>query len=356
MVSGKSVVSDVALGMACVGVLAVCGLGCEGQVMGGGTADARADLADAGSSPVDSGVDGPTRPVEGRDAGPGDDTSPVNDGGTSYSDSGIHPVEPAGGFWMRLSDFETGTPEALADDTDGDLSGSDYAFAQTLFSNDNPHSGRQSARATLLEGTGGWGDWGMFWRIPNVHEGEEFWYRVWIHMTTDWQFGSSNAIKGLRVYHESSSGGGSFDIYPKSSHVLTENWIDLSGFYTNNTRESMQSPSPVNGWEAFEMYIKCSSIPGEGVYRAWRNGVLWFEDTETITIRDSGGRLVRTQLLTHYDNDTPSPLDQSIWIDDVVLTNRPPNNFDAHGNAFIGLTNSDRDGNPYTSFGDVFGL
>ena len=38
------------------------------------------------------------------------------------------------------------------------------------------------------------------------------------------------------------------------------------------------------------MYIKYHSVPGQGIFRAWRNGELWFEDTITRIQQELGIR------------------------------------------------------------------
>ena len=72
----------------------------------------------------------------------------------------------------------------------------------------------------------------------------------------------------------------------------------------------------------------------------WRNGKLWFEDLETATVQNTGGYANALNFLGHYANvgkDSPSPKDQSIWFDDLILTNERPSNVDSKGNPYIGI-------------------
>ena len=54
---------------------------------------------------------------------------------------------------------------------------------------------------------------------------------------------------------------------------------------------------------------------------------------------DAGGYIEQANLLTLYSSAQVSPVKQSVWIDDVIITNERPNNFDSNGNPFIGVGN-----------------
>ena len=79
-------------------------------------------------------------------------------------------------------------------------------------------------------------------------------------------------------------------------------------------------------------------MPGQGIFRVWRDGKLWFEDRTTKTLFDSSSYSDRGHILGLYEEVGPS-VEQSVWIDDVIITNDRPNNTDAHGNPFIGMGN-----------------
>ena len=82
------------------------------------------------------------------------------------------------------------------------------------------------------------------------------------------------------------------------------------------------------------MYIKFSAT--KGVYRVWRNGKLIINDTQSETLSAVGDYGGKASILTFYSN-SGSPLTQHAYIDDVFMTNEPPNNFDSKGNRFIGV-------------------
>ena len=245
--------------------------------------------------------------------------------------------------WVIKSDFESGTIGQKADGrkTDPNSSGSDYAFKTTVYSDSKARSGKQSAEAILPKGSNGWEDWGMFYKFPDAREGDEIWFRVWINFPKDFQYATKHGAKGLRMQSFSSSGDSRYlNVYPEGHRIHTENWVDLTAFYNNNNHNNsgeMESRPGLGGWEALEMYVKCSSLPGKAAFRIWRNGELWFEDTQTPTLMDSGGYINKISILTLYSSAVDSPVTQSVWIDDVIITNEQPNGTDSKGNPFIGV-------------------
>lgn len=230
--------------------------------------------------------------------------------------------------WVVKSDFEGGT---VGEKTDTDASGSFFSFDSTTFSDVNPLAGKQSARATIPAGSGGWGDYGMFYKYPEVYQGGEIWARAWINYPKDfvWPEGPSGQQgKMMRIRTQKSSGDSEriFDIYPMETKIKIGHPF---GPYP-----SVSSGNGPSGWEAFEMYIKFSST--KGIFRVWRNGVMVFEDTDAPTLGASSSYSAKLLFLTLYGENS-SPVTQSVWIDDVIITNDLPSTVDAAGNPYIGI-------------------
>lgn len=255
--------------------------------------------------------------------------------GTLFLSSQVH-------AWTIESDFETGTLGRQADDSEGDTSGAYYTWpvkegGRTVFSNENPHGGKQSAKATVSAGSGGWGEWGLFYDLPEkVYEGGEVWFRAWLYFPTDFKHDPHHGAKGLRIRNADAAGNKKqyFNIYPNEDRIRINNNQDPKGFFENN---SVTSFAPeITNWEALEMYIKFSSVSGKGIYRVWRNGKLLFEDTKTRTLEAPGDYANNALIFTLFSNN-PSPVTQSTFIDDVVITNETPSARDTHGNPYIGI-------------------
>lgn len=246
--------------------------------------------------------------------------------------------------WVINSTFEDGVIGQVADNKSGATTGASYTWplsqgGRTLFANDNAHSGMQSAKATLSKGHSGWGEWGLFYTYPKLYEGMEIWLRTWINFPSNFQWPASQGVKGLKliVRKGDDSNHQAFSFYPKQNYIHVENWIDLKSFYVNNTRASMENhDKQTSGWQAWEMYVKFSAMPGQGIFRVWRDGKLWFEDTNTKTLFDSSSYSDSIHILGLYE-EVGSPIEQSVWIDDVIITNDRPSKSDVYGNPFIGM-------------------
>lgn len=234
--------------------------------------------------------------------------------------------------WKRISDFEGGT---VGEKANTHPSGSDGAYALTVFSDEKALSGNKSAKATVTKGSTGHLEWGVRYELPDLTEGDELWYRAWLYFPSDFVYNPDHGAKGLRVrvYSNSGSSEGYYNIYPNASGITIHQGVDGPAFSDNNANKKF-SPALKN-WEALEIYIKFSATPGKGIYRVWRNGNLLFEDKKTKTLGASNSKAKEAfifRLWSNYD----SPVTQSNYIDDVILTNEQPSTRDAYGNPFIG--------------------
>lgn len=234
--------------------------------------------------------------------------------------------------WVISADFENGTIGEKAKGTDA----FDGAKSLTVFDNTRAVSGSQSAKATITEGSDGWTEWGGVWNFRSyLHEGDELWYRFWVWLEPDW--GWNKGSKGSRIHTMSSTGvnEGYHDtlVYDNTLRVGSE--VSPRLFTDNNGQNQYLAAIPRGSWQCIEIYIKFHSVPGKAIERVWRNGELVFEDTKTNTLRSSSSYSNLAFLFGYFD-EAGAPHTQSLWIDNVVLTNQRPDKTDSHGNPFIG--------------------
>lgn len=242
--------------------------------------------------------------------------------------------------WVKKSDFEGGT---VGEKANTHPSGSDGSFALTVFSDEKAHSGNQSAKATVTKGSSGWKEWGMRYSIdPKAREGDEIWFRAWLYFPPDFKFDPEHGPKGLRVqmYNSSGNSEGYFNTYTGEDHLRIFQYMDTKAFSDNNSQKNFSPGLRGQGWTAIEMYIKFHSDPGKGIFRVWRNGKLLLEDRKTRTLMTSSSYAGTAWIHTLFSNN-PSPVTQSTFIDDVILTNERPTNTDSNGNPFIGVGDVD---------------
>lgn len=248
--------------------------------------------------------------------------------------------------WVMDSDFEDGPLGQLAQPLAA--SGSTLALGKTTFSSDNPFTGSKSGKAHLDPGDGG-NKWGAWWTFTEkVYEGDEVWARAWMYFPPNFQWSSDAHQKGLRINVKNSSGGsaGYFDAYPGASSIYILNGPGLSNYWTSGAGGSAKCSGDKScfqyapgsyGWQSIEMYVKASTT--KGIFRVWRNGELLINDTqsETLAAGSSGNYLAGVAVFTFFNSTGGSPVSQDTYMDDVFITNEPPNNFDSQGNRFIGI-------------------
>jgi len=252
--------------------------------------------------------------------------------------------------WTLSADFEEGSPGDV-----GELPTKD-AFHRTAdwsaISNTKVLTGKQSGSVTAKKGQTGFGKWGGSLQFPSFpKEGDEIWFRVNVFYPTGWDFscgGCTQGMKFMRIHTRNSSGGheGYLDNLIKGGTtgglLVADSEVNGTDFKANNReggtdlRKNLGTPVQRNQWHTYEMYLKLSS--GKGIYRIWQDGNLIFEDLKTNTLGTSGSSADFMYLYTYWNNGAPRT--QTSYVDDIVITTDIPSRKDAHGNAFIGVGES----------------
>ena len=244
--------------------------------------------------------------------------------------------------WTVVADFETGTVGSKAKGSDGFTS----AFSTTLITAEPVHSGKQAAKRSISKRARGYGDWGGVWLLPNeLKEGGEFWFRVWAFFPAGFDFscyGCSEGVKFMRTRTASASGAHegyqNFFLGTDGMNIATS--VDTEAFYRKYDYphaeiRNIGVPVETGKWHAFEVYLRLSATAGKGIFRAWQNGNMIFEDKDTPTLRSSNSSVTQASVWTYWNNTAPKS--QTAYIDDVVMTSETPKGRDANGNPFIGL-------------------
>ncbi len=255
--------------------------------------------------------------------------------------------------WVLEFDAEGGTVGQRANGS----AGFSYAGTDCTFDNSEKLSGNKSFRCRLPKGSHGeTSRWTLEQPLPaRVQVGDEIWFRTWVKVPANYQWSPDrpgNKFMRLWTYKGDGTGKLYINAYSKTNGVLLENWATgVDNFYAvlgipvgspvvnSSPRLGYKSDGTYLGWEAVEVYVKVG-LAGQGIFRCWRNGILWFEDKKNATAQDSGGYIGIINMFGHYSNasnQAGSPQDQSIWVDDVVVTNERPSNTDSKGNPYIGV-------------------
>ncbi len=124
-----------------------------------------------------------------------------------------------------------------------------------------------------------------------------------------------------------------------NGNIELDSEVNGKEFSANNKKslgeKNVGNKVTTGSWQAYEQYIKFSSVSGQGVYRVWQDGKLVFEDLDTATLRSSSSISDLIYLFTYWNNGAPKT--QSAYVDDIIVTNERPDTLDANGNPYVGL-------------------
>jgi hypothetical protein len=244
--------------------------------------------------------------------------------------------------WTIHADFDSGELGTTADRLTDGFSG---AGGGSLYSNETVIKGN-SAKLHIEEGKTGWGMWGGEFIFPEkVFRGEKLWYQVHVYFPEDfdhYSYGEGNRLKFLRITTRSNEnqnqGAVDFLIDMKGS-TNPFKWI----FEGQNIWSNVGSPEDmiVKGkWESYQIQVTFDTIPldsgGMAESRIWKNGVLLKHITDKMTLKDETSHTNRALLFTYWNGG--SPKSQSMYVDEITITNETPDWKDSHGNPLIKMT------------------
>ena len=279
---------------------------------------------------------------------PGISVSVTNPSGTSAtSNIDTLSIVAAGTGFNVVANFEAGSEGQVANGVSG-LFG---ALSQTVYSTERSNTGTKSAKATINAGTNGSGDFGFNQSLPEkLHEGDELWCRAFISTKSPWNNWdidgqSSEGPKGIRfrVERQDGSGGGYWNFNPSTSGMLVATSVVGDDFYDNHpwpdyTHQKLTGVLPVDQQMGWEFYVRFHSQAGQGIVRAWFNGILIFEDVISPTMKEATDKVVVLQIFSYWRGGSGTPdATQSLFIDNVRLTDNNPGSIDSNGNPYIGL-------------------
>ncbi len=242
--------------------------------------------------------------------------------------------------WTINSNFELGTIGEKAIGKNA-MTG---AFKYSVFTNEYQNTkSKKAAKFSIDAGTDGWSNWGGTYKFPTkLTEGDQIWFRAYVYFPVGFDYSATGlGLKTMRIHTSSPSGAneGYFDILISNvgGGISIGSEVSSATFYSNNPRsiwENQGTKTPKGVWQALEMYVKFSSVPGNGIFRVWQNGKLIFEDTKSFTLRTASSTSDLIYFFTYWNGNAPKT--QSAYIDDVIVTTEIPNKIDSHGNRFIG--------------------
>ena len=222
-----------------------------------------------------------------------------------------------------------------------------WGSSHSHISNKAKASPQNSCAQTIDAGATGFGQWGGILDLPSaLHNGDEIWIRLRTFMPIGFNYDSTsggNRLKFLRVrtFHADGTHLGYDDWYinPKGSGTpFSFTYEGVKGLGWNNVGTSRDAIK-LGVWETYEYYIKFGTVSvdnrGSSRMRAWKNGTLLKDMTDRVTFSDTNDYAPSVYIFTYWNGGSPQT--QTMYIDDLVITNEKPSNRDSHGNAYIGV-------------------
>lgn len=253
--------------------------------------------------------------------------------------------------WYTHIDCEGGTPGAKA--AQGGANEFTEAFSSTVYSNTQVGTGSESCQMGITQGSDGWGQWGGIYTFPtHLTAGDSLWARVSVYVPSTFNYTASPWLKFMRIHTASptSVNQGYIDLYivPPAGTIWDaalkkEVATPYAFYYEGNAIVRGVGAQPANDivtnqWETYEIYYHLDTVSkdagGAGEVRIWKNNQLLADLTDQATLADSATYAEALYLFTYWNGNAPAT--QSLYIDDVTITNQTPANTDANGYPFIG--------------------
>lgn len=237
--------------------------------------------------------------------------------------------------WVSTTTFEGGTVGTKA------LGGTGFnsdAGNNTTFSATRAAIGSQSARMVWPSGETGFEYCMGEQTYTTIPYNGEIWMRGYFYFATPWSWTCDPVIKIMRV-HVRTAGGtnrGYLSFFAGGTgEILYSNEVSgLSGYTDQGPEEHTGVYYDTNAWQALEIYVKFSNTAP--IVRMWKNGTLVFEDTSATYVTMGGATDVSDMgyMMGYWNGGVPQ--NQTMYVDDWVITNTQPSTQDADGNYMIG--------------------
>ncbi|WP_166259634.1 hypothetical protein [Marinobacter salicampi] len=241
--------------------------------------------------------------------------------------------------WTIHADFDSGPIGAKVDKGSDGFSG---AGGGGLYSDEKSIKGN-SAKLHIKKGKTGYGMWGGEFMFPEkLYRGDTIWYQVHTYFPEDfdhYSYGEGNRLKFLRVCTRSAEdkNHGCVDfLLDKKSTDNAFKWI----YEGENVWRNVGKPEDMivkEKWESYQLQITFDSKPldlgGQAEVRVWKNGELLGHITDRPTFKEDSDFSHRALLFTYWNGGAPKT--QSMYVDEITITNERPDWTDAQGNPMI---------------------
>jgi len=248
--------------------------------------------------------------------------------------------------WTIDANFNSGT---VGEKADGGGDGFHGAGGFSLYSTDQRLKG-QAAQLTINAGSTGYGSWGGEFIFPEkAVQGDTLWFNIHTYFPSGfdhYSYGEGNRLKFFRIQTKSNNGDnhGYNDVYINTKDNDTPFlWIYEGQAKWSSVGESSDLIKK-DTWENYQMSLVLDSIHkddgGLAEVWIWKNGLLLTHITDRITLKDATDYADRALMFTYWNGGSPKT--QTMYVDEIKLTNERPNTSDTNGTPYLPNLNSNK--------------
>ncbi|WP_196159518.1 hypothetical protein [Reinekea sp. G2M2-21] len=241
--------------------------------------------------------------------------------------------------WTINADFDDGNLGARADQGNDGFHGDG---SETLYSNAQKLKGN-SASISIEQGEEGFGSWGGAFNFPEaLGKGDTLWLQVHAYYPKgydNYSYSAGGRLKFLRIHTVDSSGSHCCynDIYWEGSDSSTPLAFIFEGQDEWKQIGGMDDHINFDVWESYQIVTTFDTIPvdqgGLAEVRFYKNDQLIGKVTDSKTLNADNHTADFTFLFTYWNGGSPKT--QTMWVDEITLTNETPPTLDSEGKPYL---------------------
>lgn len=204
----------------------------------------------------------------------------------------------------------------------------------------------------ITAGSTGWGIWGGTYNFPTqLGVGSQLWIRLSVFVPVGFNYTAKPWLKFMRVHTTSpaNSNMGYLDLYINQPTgqvwdyaTKTEVTDPFTFYYEGKPMPHAFGVRALNGfipgkWESYEIHYKFDTVSkasgGTGEIQIWQNNQLLADLTDQVTLANASTYANAFFLFTYWNGGSPAT--QSLYVNNITITDDTPTNHDANGNPCI---------------------
>ncbi|MCH2535649.1 MAG: polysaccharide lyase [Bdellovibrionales bacterium] len=267
-----------------------------------------------------------------------DQTTPPS--GSETAPSGEPEFSPDDQGWLVQRNFNQGTEGEKVELGAG--GSSRYSYDVSL-------DGSMAAKMSIRAGETAFGQWGGILNFDSpLTQGDKVWIQFYIYIPSSFiiETPTNGSLKFIRIRTQTSGGqnGGYNDLQMMDdntgSNAVYRYIKEGPGARWTSVAQANQRSMllPRDRWFKVEVALSFDNVPtsdgGKSYFRMWVDDNLIWNGLDVNTLSRPDDLATALYLFTYWNGGAPQ--DQSLYIDNIIMTSKVPSNTDNQGHAFIG--------------------